>query len=175
MQEPIAAPAWSRYVTRPPFRLPCGLLAERAAGDGFRRRHGELSARVHSWSGFLTYRCSATTLLVISHHQSYGRHGARHKLLAVRQHMSRVHRFGPALLVGPEWRCGETNISTHRVSAPAHDARILRIGSHVACWCIKRCRSSSVSCGRNFRMVSVCDLVLRIPENPCLLLKLSFP
>ena len=82
MQEPIAAPAWSRYVTRPPFRLPCGLLAERAAGDGFRRRHGELCPRVLSWSGFLTYRCSATTLLVISHHQSYGRHGARHKLLA---------------------------------------------------------------------------------------------
>ena len=97
IQEPIAAPAWPRYVTRPPFRLPCSLLAVRAAGDGFRRRHGELCARVHSWSGFLTYRCCATTLLVISHHQSYGRHGARHKLLAVRQHMSRVHRFGPAV------------------------------------------------------------------------------
>ena len=40
IQEPIAAPAWPRYGTRPPFTNLCDLRAVRAAGGGFRRRRG---------------------------------------------------------------------------------------------------------------------------------------
>ena len=40
IQKPIAAPAWPRYGTRPPFTNLCDLRAVRAAGGGFRRRRG---------------------------------------------------------------------------------------------------------------------------------------
>ena len=40
IQEPIAAPAWPRYGTRPPCTNLCDLRAVRAAGGGFRRRRG---------------------------------------------------------------------------------------------------------------------------------------
>ena len=44
IKEPIAAPAWQHYGTRPPLRHLCVLLAVRAAGIGFRRRRGALCA-----------------------------------------------------------------------------------------------------------------------------------
>ena len=40
IKQPIAAPAWPRYGTRPPFRYLCVLPAVRSAGGGFRRRRG---------------------------------------------------------------------------------------------------------------------------------------
>ena len=44
IKQPIAAPAWPRYATRPPLRYLCVLPAVRAAGCGFRRRRGALRA-----------------------------------------------------------------------------------------------------------------------------------
>ena len=44
IKQPIAAPAWTRYGTRPPLRYLCVLLAVRAAGGGFRRRRRPLRA-----------------------------------------------------------------------------------------------------------------------------------
>ena len=44
IKKPIAAPALTLYVTRPPLRNLCVLRAVRAAVDGFRRRRGALCA-----------------------------------------------------------------------------------------------------------------------------------
>ena len=44
IKQPMAAPAWQRYGTRPPLRTLCVLPAVRAAGGGFRRRRGALCA-----------------------------------------------------------------------------------------------------------------------------------
>ena len=43
-EQPIAAPAWSSYGTRPPLRNLCVLRTVRAAGSGFRGRHRALCA-----------------------------------------------------------------------------------------------------------------------------------
>ena len=43
-EQPIAAPAWSSYGTRPPLRNLCDLRTVRAAGGGFRGRHRALFA-----------------------------------------------------------------------------------------------------------------------------------
>ena len=65
IKEPIAAPAWQHYGTRPPLRHLCVLLAVRADGVGFRRRRGALCGQVHLGSGFLAYRSRATTHLAM--------------------------------------------------------------------------------------------------------------
>ena len=65
IKEPIAAPAWQHYGTRPPLRHLCVLLAVRADGVGFRRRRGALCGQVHLGSGFLAYRSRATTYLAM--------------------------------------------------------------------------------------------------------------
>ena len=44
IKQPIAAPAWTRYGTRPSLRHLCVLPPVRAAGCGFRRRRGALRA-----------------------------------------------------------------------------------------------------------------------------------
>ena len=44
IKRPIAAPAWTRYGTRPSLRHLCVLPTVRAAGGGFRRRRGALRA-----------------------------------------------------------------------------------------------------------------------------------
>ena len=43
-EQPIAAPAWPSYGTRPPLRNLCDLRTVRAAGSGFRGRHRALCA-----------------------------------------------------------------------------------------------------------------------------------
>ena len=43
-EQPIAAPAWPSYGTRPPLRNLCVLRTVRAAGSGFRGRHRALCA-----------------------------------------------------------------------------------------------------------------------------------
>ena len=43
-EQPIAAPAWPSYGTRPPLRYLCVLRTVHAAGSGFRRRHRALCA-----------------------------------------------------------------------------------------------------------------------------------
>ena len=43
-EQPIAAPAWPSYGTRPPLRNLCNLRTARAAGSGFRGRHRALCA-----------------------------------------------------------------------------------------------------------------------------------
>ena len=43
-EQPIAAPAWPSYGTRPPLTNLCVLRTVHAAGSGFRRRHRALCA-----------------------------------------------------------------------------------------------------------------------------------
>ena len=54
IQEPIAAPAWPRYGTRPPFTNLCDLRAVRAAGGGsdFAAGVGHPARAGAPWVGF---------------------------------------------------------------------------------------------------------------------------
>ena len=51
-EQPIAAPAWSSYGTRPPLRNLCVLRIVLAAGSGFRRGAGHPARADAPWVGF---------------------------------------------------------------------------------------------------------------------------
>ena len=82
-EQPIAAPAWSSYGTRPPLRNLCVLRTVLAAGSGFRRGAGILRGQMHLGSAFRAYTCRATTQLTLCHCSLYERQFSRHEFLAV--------------------------------------------------------------------------------------------
>ena len=98
IKQPIAAPAWPRYATRPPLRYLCVLPAVRAAGGGF--------------------RCRATAHLPICHRPWYDRQGSRHKFLAVQPRMSHAVYMLMLLVL-----CGGWNFDAVSMREKTQDGR----------------------------------------------------
>ena len=83
-EQPIAAPAWPLYGTRPPLRDLCVLRTVRAAGRGFRAGRGHSARAGAPWVGFsgletprdhATDDVPSTTQLTMCHRPLYERQG----------------------------------------------------------------------------------------------------